>query len=271
MGRATGDLAPPPSPARDDRTIERWTSRELHERFVRYTRTRDRTLRNELIEAHRPLAVTLARRYDGRGEPLDDLVQTGMLGLLKAVERYDPERGVRFTTFAIPTILGTLKRHFRDTTWAVKVPRRPQELHARIRAAVETFSQRQGRQPTVAELAAELGAAEDDVLDALQVGASYRTLGLDTTQPDDSRPQAGDRYLGVDESGFAAMELRRDLEELLTRLPERQRIVVRLRFVEDMTQAEIAHIVGVSQMQISRLLRRSLEEMRAHAGELLDA
>jgi RNA polymerase sigma-B factor len=271
MARATIDhLAPRASQSSEDPSTESSTSPDHRERFVEYVRTRDRALRNELIEAPRPLAITLARRYVGRGEPLDDLVQTGMLGLLKAVERYDPERGAQFATYAIPTILGTLKRHFGDTTWTVHVPRRPQELHVRIRGALDTFAQRHGRQPTLAELAAELGAPDHDVLDALQAGASYRSVALDSSS-DGSREHANDRHLRVEEPGFAAIERRWALEDLLTRLPERERRVMRLRFVEEMTQSEIARVVGVSQMQISRLLRRSLTRMREHADEVLDA
>jgi RNA polymerase sigma-B factor len=270
MARATLDQpAPRSSPALDD-SMESWTSAEMRQRFVEYAQTRDRGLRNELIEAHRPLAIALARRYAGRGEPLDDLVQTGMLGLLKAVEGFDPGRGIKFVTYAMPTIIGTLKRHFRDTTWAVHVPRRPQELHARISAARESFAHRRGRLPTVTEVATELGVPEHDVLEALQVAASYRTVAFDIAPSDGSR-RDDDRHLRVDEPGFAAVERRSAIQALLTRLPDRERTVVRLRFVDEMTQSDIARLVGLSQMQISRLLQRSLTRMRAHAREHLDA
>src|SRR5215470_6449544 len=157
----------------------------LRDKFVEYRRTGDRKLRNELIEAHKSLASHLARRFANRGEPFDDLLQVAYLGMLKAVERFDPDRNLEFSTFATATVEGELKRHFRDRTWSIRVPRRPQELHLRLGNAINDLSQRLKRPPRVAELAAELGVDEDAVLEAMEVGGAYRSASLDA-RPNDS-------------------------------------------------------------------------------------
>jgi RNA polymerase sigma-B factor len=229
------------------------------ELFLEYRKTLGRETRNRLVEAHRGLAVSLARRFEGRGEPLDDLVQVAMLGVLKAVERFDPDRGLAFTTFATPTVLGELKRHFRDHTWAVKVPRPAKELHLRLGATTATLHQRLGRAPTVDELAAALETSVDAVLEAMEAGGAYRTSSL--TTPADPEGEALADRLGDPENGYSSVDARVTLQRLMDGLPERLRDIVYLRYFEELTQSEIAERVGISQMHVSRLLRQALERL----------
>jgi RNA polymerase sigma-B factor len=232
-------------------------------RFAEYQRTRDHALRNELIEEHMGLAVSLARRFAHRGEDGDDLNQVAMVGLLKAVERFDVERGVQFSTFATPTIVGELKRHFRDRGWAIRVPRRLQELMLNIGQVMADLGQELGRAPTPAELAARAGVTEEEVLESMEVGGMYRLASLDDRPGDDNDSAEPSSWVGVDDAELASAEDRLAVQDLLTRLPERERQIVYLRFFEGLTQSEIADQVGISQMHVSRLLIRSLEEMAA--------
>jgi RNA polymerase sigma-B factor len=244
--------------------------RELKRKFAEYKGTRDRRLRNELIEAHRSLASHLARRFANRGEPFDDLLQVAYLGMLKAVERFDPDRGLEFSTFATATVEGELKRHFRDKTWSIRVPRRPQELHLRLGTAINELSQRLKRPPRVSELASELGVSDDDILEAMEVGGAYRSASLDARPNDGGESMTLESRLGANDTGFDLAEHRVVLERLLDDLPERERMIVRLRFFEDMTQTEIANEVGISQMHVSRLLARTLVQLRERL-QTLDA
>ena len=232
------------------------------EKFVEFRRTGERRLRNELIEAHQGLAAHIARRYANRGEPIDDLRQVAFVGLLKAVERFDPDRNLEFSTFATATIEGELKRHFRDRTWTIRPPRRRQELHLQLAGAVAEISQQLGRAPRVPEVAARLNATEDEVLDAMDAGGAYRPVSLDAPRGGaDSRSLASS--IGSEETGFELAEHRVIVEQLLADLPEREQTIVRLRFFEDMGQTEIAERVGISQMHVSRLLARTLVQLRA--------
>ncbi len=242
-------------------------SRTVRERFAEYRRTGDRRLRNDLIESHKSLAAHLARRFAKRGEPFDDLLQVAYLGMLKAVERFDPERNVEFSTFATATVEGELKRHFRDKTWSVRVPRRLQELHLRLGATVNELSQRLSRSPLVSEVAAALGVEEEDVLEAMEVGQAYRSSSLTTWLSDDD-PMPSSHFLGARDQGFDLAEHRVLLERLLEDLPEREQTIVRLRFLDDLTQTEIARAVGISQMHVSRLLTRSLALLRERVATL---
>lgn len=235
------------------------------ELFAEYARTRDRVLRDQLVEVHLPLARYLARRFVHRGEPLDDLVQVALLGLLKAVERFDPWRGLRFSTFATPTILGELKRHFRDRGWAVRVPRRVQELHVRLGRVVGGLSQELGRSPTTAEVAERADATEEEVLEAMEAGALYRLASIDAPAADDDGSDRRDR-IGDDDPDFDALDHRLELASLLEVLPPRERSIVYLRFFDGLTQSEIAQQVGISQMHVSRLLTRSLAHLRTEAA-----
>jgi RNA polymerase sigma-B factor len=242
----------------------------LKRKFVEYRDSRDRRLRNELIEAHRSLAMHLARRFANRGEPFDDLLQVAYLGMLKAVERFDPERQLEFSTFATATVEGELKRHFRDRTWSVRVPRRPQELHLRLGNAINELSQRLKRPPRIPELAAELGVDEDAVLEAMEVGGAYRSTSLDSRPSDGGELLPLEGRLGEEDHGFDLAEHRVLLERVIEELPEREQTIIRLRFFQEMTQTEIAQQVGISQMHVSRLLARTLSILKDRL-ETLDA
>ncbi|MEA2269957.1 MAG: polymerase sigma-B factor [Solirubrobacteraceae bacterium] len=228
----------------------------------------DRAAREELAELMLPLARSLARRYAGRGEPLDDLEQVACLGLLKAIDRFDVSRDVRFATFAVPTIAGELKRHFRDRGWMLRVPREVQELSARVARARETLTRELGRVPTVPELAGSLAVGVEQVLDALRAADAYRMLSLDEPLTDGGGALEA---IGGDDSGYERAEDRVLLRHGLDGLGAREREIVRLRFFEGLTQREIAREVGISQMHVSRLIRRSVDSMResitvAHAA-----
>ncbi len=234
----------------------------LDDLFEEYRTTGDRSVRNRLVEAHRGLAASIANDYRGRGVELDDLVQIAMLGTLKAVERFDPERGIPFSSFASRTVNGEIKRYFRDRTWAVRPPRSAQERHLDLRRARSGLSTQLGRAPTVAELAAQMDISSDEVLDALEAGAAYRATSLDARRPgdDDTSPLA--ERLSTGEAPSRPVEMRVLVDQLLSALPPREAAIMRLRFYEDMTQSEIAEQLGISQMHVSRLMRRCLDELR---------
>jgi len=229
------------------------------ERFRRYRATRDRALRNELVEEYASLARTCARRFAHRSEPLDDLQQVALLGLLKAVERFDPDRGVPFVAFAMPTVLGELRRHFRDHGWMVRVPRRLQELHFGMESLIASLEQELQRSPTIAELADAAGVAEEDILEAREIGQCYRPPSLDT-RASGVDPGA---YLGGTDKRLLSIDDRTTLSTLLERLPNRERQVLYMRFFEERTQSEIAAEIGVSQMHVSRILSQSLAALAA--------
>jgi RNA polymerase sigma-B factor len=222
-----------------------------------------RRARDEMVTLHLPLVQFLARRFRDRGEPLDDLVQVGTIGLIKAVDRFDPQRGVEFSTYATPTIVGEIKRHFRDKGWAVRVPRRLQELRISIGQATAELSQRTGRAPTVAELAAHLEVSEDEILEGLEGAQAYSTSSLDAPMgdADGEGPLLADR-LGDDDPALETIEYRESLRPLLASLPSRERRILALRFFHGMTQSQIAEEVGISQMHVSRLLAKSLATLR---------
>lgn len=230
--------------------------------FEEYHRTRDPALRDRLVVANLRLALHLARQFANRGIPTDDLEQVASYGLLRAVDRFDPTRGLEFSTFATPTILGELKRHFRDRGWSVRVPRRVQELHVRLSSLVPELTNRLGRSPTIAEIAREARASVEEVLEAMEAGQAYRSHSLDV--PDGSG--ATDGFGTVDEALFAA-EDRVVVEALLAELPPRDQLLIRLRFYEEMSQHEIARRLGISQMHVSRLLGKTLQELRRRLDE----
>jgi RNA polymerase sigma-B factor len=232
-------------------------SAELREKFELFA-AGDKALRDELIEAHLWLADRLARHFANRGEPLDDLYQVSSLALIKAVDRFDPERGVEFTSYATTTIIGELKRHFRDRGWSVRAPRRIQELYLHLGQAISDLSQSLGRSPTIQELAQVTAASEEDVLEALEAGQAYRATSLDAPSEDDDTLGS---HLGDDDIEFANSERRLLLEPYLARLPQRERLILKLRFEEDLTQSEIAQQLGISQMHVSRLLSKCLTRL----------
>ncbi|GAA4573085.1 hypothetical protein GCM10023176_37350 [Micromonospora coerulea] len=220
-------------------------------------------LRDRTIEAWLPLARHLARRYAGRGAQDEDLAQTAMVGLIKAVDHFDPSRGVDFTGYAIPTIIGEIKRYFRDRTWAVRVPRRLQELRLSITEANSTLTQTLGRSPSVADVATYLDVSEETVLEGLEGARAYRTTSLSTPTGADGSMELGDT-LGADDHGFDLVEIRVALGPALATLPERDRRILSLRFHGNLTQAQIADRIGVSQMHVSRLITRALASLRRH-------
>jgi RNA polymerase sigma-B factor len=255
------------SPAMDEAGRGAERSRQDRELFTRYHDDGDALAREQLVERFLPLARQLARRYQRAGEPLDDLLQVASMGLIKAIDRFDPQREIAFSSYAVPTILGEIKRHFRDRTWAVRVPRDLQELTLRVDRAVGALSDELRRQPSVAEIAAAVGADEEQVLEALQAGGAYRAVSIDAPRGagDDEAATLADSF-GVAEDGFDRAEDRATLEHLLTTVTSRERDVLRMRFAEDMTQAEIGAVIGVSQMQVSRVIRQALSRLRAAAG-----
>ena len=242
--------------------LDRADKKALMVVFNDYATTRDSALRDQLIEAHIGLAEYLARRFANRGEPLDDLVQVASLGLVKAVERFDPARGLEFTTFATPTIVGELKRHFRDKGWAVRVPRRVQELHLRITRVIDDLSNELGRSPNVDEIALRAGTTEDEGIEAIDAGSAYRSTSLDAGRSDDDESPGLLGQLGDVDPELVRSELRTTLGPLIAALPEREQVMLYLRFYEGLTQSEIAKRLGISQMHVSRLLARSLQQLR---------
>jgi RNA polymerase sigma-B factor len=252
-----------PTPARG---AER--TREDRELFLRY-RDGDPQAREQLVERFLPLARQLARRYQRASEPLDDLLQVASMGLIKAIDRFDADREIAFSSYAVPTILGEIKRHFRDRTWAVRVPRDLQELTLKVDRAVGELSEELRRQPSVAEIGEAVGADEEDVLEALQAGGAYRAVSFEaprgTTGGGDEDVTTLADSIGVDETGFDRAEERATLARLLASVTPREREVLRMRFEEDMTQAEIGAVIGVSQMQVSRVIRQALARLRAAA------
>jgi RNA polymerase sigma-B factor len=243
--------------AQDRRTRD---ERALFERLATCGDTR---ARDELVERFLPLARALALRYQRSHESLDDLLQVAAVGLIKAIDRFDIDREIAFSSYAVPTILGELRRHFRDRTWAVRVPRNLQELSLRVDGAVEDLAEQLRRQPCVAEIAAALSVDEEEVLEALQARGAYRALSFDAPRGSDEEAPTLADSIGAGEDGFERAEERATLNALLGLVAPREREVLRLRFEEDMTQAEIGAIIGVSQMQVSRIIRRALERLRA--------
>ncbi|GLU46721.1 RNA polymerase sigma factor SigF [Nocardiopsis ansamitocini] len=219
-------------------------------------------IRDELVELHLPLVEYLARRFRNRGEWLDDLTQVATIGLIKSIDRFDLGRGVEFSTYATPTIVGEIKRHFRDKGWAVRVPRRLQELKLSLTKAVGELSQRQGRAPTVAELAEYLRMTEEEVLEGLESANAYSTVSLDAPDSGDEDAPAVADSLGIVDESLEGVEYRESLKPLLEQLPPREKRILLLRFFGNMTQSQIATELGISQMHVSRLLARTLAQLR---------
>jgi RNA polymerase sigma-B factor len=220
------------------------------------------TLRSAAIVGYLPMAGYLARRYRNRGEPLDDLVQVATVGLIKAIDGYDPTRGTSFASYAIPTMVGELKRHFRDKGWGVRVPRRLQELCIDITNATGPLTQKLGRVPTVADLATHLNVTEEEVIDGLESGHAYNTLSLDAPMVDEEAGTSLADMLGGPDPEIAAVERREALKPVIALLPERQQRIIAMRFFGNMTQSQIAEALGISQMHVSRLLAQSLRVLR---------
>ena len=222
----------------------------------------DPEVRDELVRMHLPLVEYLARRFRNRGEPLEDLVQVATIGLIKSIDRFDLERGVEFSTYATPTIVGEIKRHFRDKGWAIRVPRRLQELKLTLTKATGELSQTLGRSPTVSELAAHLGLQEEEILEGLESANAYSAVSLDATDSGDDDSPAVSDSLGMIDEALEGVEYRESLKPLLDKLPAREKKILVLRFFGNMTQSQIAAELGISQMHVSRLLARTLAQLR---------
>jgi RNA polymerase sigma-B factor len=230
-----------------------------------FNRLPDDSAREELVELYHPLADYLARRFTGRGEPLDDLIQVASIGLLKAIDRFEPERGVKFSTYATPTIIGELKRHFRDRGWAMRVPRRLQEIGLQLGAMVSEMYQELGRSPTVAEISERTGLTQEEVLEGMEAIHAYTLGSLDAPTNDEGTSSL--QRLGAEDETLELLEGWANVAPLLRQLPERLRRILYLRFARSMTQSEIAEEMDISQMHVSRLLSRTLQWLRDRVGE----
>jgi len=224
-------------------------------------------VRDRLVRLHLPLVEHFARRFLNRGEPYDDLLQVGTIGLIKAIDRFDLDRGVEFSTYASPTIVGEIKRHFRDRGWAIRVPRRLQELRITITAATADLSQNLGRSPTVHELAVKVGVSEEEVLEGLESANAYSTLSLDAPDNSDDSALSMIDVIGEDDEALSHVENRETIKPLLEALDPREKHILTLRFFRGMTQSQIAAEIGISQMHVSRLLARTLAQLRESLAE----
>jgi RNA polymerase sigma-B factor len=225
---------------------------------------KDQAAREELITRYLPLVRSLARRFASRGQPVEDLVQVGSIGLIKAVDRFDLERGVELSTYATPTVLGEIKRYFRDKGWAVKVPRALQDLNIRLNRVMESLTVELHRSPTIAELAAATGASEEEVVEALESGRAYSSVSIFSGGPEDDEATSLLDCLGVEEEAYEVFEQRRVLAPAMEQLDPRERLIIHLRFFEGMTQTQVAARIGISQMHVSRLIRKSIENLRLY-------
>jgi RNA polymerase sigma-B factor len=221
----------------------------------------DATAREELVNRHLPLVKSLARRYAGRGEALEDIEQVGAIGLIKAIDRYELSREVALTTYATPNVVGEIKRHFRDKGWAIRVPRALQELNGKMGPTIESLTSRLGRSPSIAEIAAEFETSPEQVLEAMEAGSAYAPVSLSAGPTSEGELDPLETIGDVDEE-FDRTDDRTSLEPALAALPEREQEILRMRFEDGLTQTQIADQVGISQMHVSRLIRRSLERMR---------
>jgi RNA polymerase sigma-B factor len=249
------------TPAQPTRSPE--SDRDL---LKRYHVGGDTGAREQLVQRHLPLVRSLARRYAGRGEALEDIEQVGAIGLLKAIDRYDLEREVSLTTYATPNVVGEIKRHFRDKGWAIRVPRGLQELNAKMSGTIERLTIKLERSPTIAEIAAELETTPEQVLEAMEAGSAYSTVSLSSGpggggDDDDFDPMES---IGSEDAEYERTEQRASLEPALDALPDREREILRMRFEDGLTQTQIADKIGISQMHVSRLIRKSLARMRDH-------
>ena len=245
-------------------------TREDRRLLARYHRDGDQQAREALVERFLPLARQLARRYQRGSESLDDLVQVASLGLLKAIDRFEPDRPTAFSSFAVPTILGELKRHFRDKGWSVRVPRDLQELAVRVERETEELSRQHGRAPTSAEVAAHMGIRVEQVLEAREAAGASRADSHDRSRDDEDEEGGLGESMGIEDPGFGHAEDVATLQRLVGVLTDREREVLRLRFEEDLTQSEIGARVGVSQMHVSRLIRQAVVRLREAAEEQRD-
>jgi RNA polymerase sigma-B factor len=253
----------PPAPSASDRTRALNASLFAELRDPDSSEAQRQAARQQLVELNLPLVEHCARRFRNRGEPFEDLVQVGTIGLIKSVDRFDTDRGVEFSTYATPTIIGEIKRYFRDKGWAIRVPRRLQELRMQISAATAELTQSLGRSPTPRELAERVGCTVEEIVEGMESSNAYATLSLDATDASDDGGQSMLDAIGVDDEALEHVEIRESVKPLLESLPPREKKILLLRFFKNMTQSQIAAEIGVSQMHVSRLLSRTLDQLRA--------
>ena len=262
------EVPDPPEPVDARRAGIEETRRRSAELFVEFLdegasqASRD-AARDALVRLHLPLVEHCARRFRNRGEPFEDLVQVGTIGLIKSVDRFDTDRGVEFSTYATPTIIGEIKRYFRDKGWAIRVPRRLQELRMQIGSATAELTQLLGRSPTASELAAHIGCSVEEIVEGIESSNAYSTLSLDATDDSDDGAASMLDALGEVDAGLEHVEIRESIKPLLDQLDAREKKILLLRFFKNMTQSQIAEEIGVSQMHVSRLLNRTLEQLRS--------
>ena len=240
-----------------------WDKDRTRELFRRYKEEKDSEARDQLIVSHLNLVRFLASKFKNRGESLEDLIQVGTIGLIKAIDRFDPERGLEFTTYATPTIMGEIKRHFRDKGWSVRVPRRLQELSAKVNQATDELTNQLQRSPSVAEIADYLGSSVDEVLEAMESSSAYSSVPLEGggSGEDDESPSVIDHY-ATEDPDLAASDDRIVLEQAIADFSPREQEIIKMRFEQGLTQVEIAEREGISQVQVSRLLRRALRRLQ---------
>lgn len=232
--------------------------------FHRFAKTRDTGIRDRLVVMHQNLVRYLAGKFMNRGEPIEDLVQVGTIGLINAIDRYDPERGTKFSTYATPTIVGEIRRHFRDKAWSLKVPRRLQELNLAANRISETLSQKLGRAPTIQEIAMAVGASEEETLEAIELGNAYDTVSLDSklAHEDESAPLSLAEFVGDTDLSLDNLEKYGDLNQAMDCLDTREKSIIYLRFFKDMSQTEVAKRLNISQMHVSRLQQKALRRLK---------
>jgi RNA polymerase sigma-B factor len=245
-------------------SVSEWTDEETEGLFRRYNKTRDPGARDKLVLMHQNLVRFLAGKFANRGEPLEDLVQVGTIGLINAVDRFDPERGTKFSTYATPTIVGEIRRYFRDKAWSLKVPRRLQELNLAANKAAERLSQELGRPPSVQDIAHELGASEEETLEAIELGNAYDTISLDTklSHEGESTPLTLAEFVGEVDEDLQNIETYGDLNQAMEHLEPRERAIISYRFFKDMSQTEVARRLNISQMHVSRLQQKALKRLK---------
>jgi RNA polymerase sigma-B factor len=244
-------------------SVADWTNVDTEELFRKYTITRSSRVRDQLVIMHQNLVRFLAGKFANRGEPLEDLVQVGLIGLINAVDRFDPDRGTKFSTYAAPTIVGEIRRHFRDKAWSLKVPRRLQELSLAANKAVEELGQLLGHPPTVQEIAKHVGASEEETLEAIELGNAYDTVSLDSTLPQggESAPLTLAEFVGDIDHSLQTIETFGDLKQAVDALEPREKAIISYRFFKDMSQTEVAKRLNISQMHVSRLQQKALKRL----------
>lgn len=245
-----------------------WSDEETEELFRKYVATRDPKVRDQLVLMHQNLVRYLASKFANRGEPLEDLVQVGVLGLINAIDRFDPDRGTKFSTYATPTIVGEIRRHFRDKAWSLKVPRRLQELNLATNKAAEELSQRLGHPPSIQDIAEQVGASEEETLAAIELGNAYETVSLDSKLAfeGESAPLTLAEFVGGADESLQNIETYGDLKHAIESLDDREKAIIYYRFFRDMSQTEVAKKLNISQMHVSRLQQKAIKRLKELMG-----